>query len=81
MHQRCCGRLFFPDDQKEHRKNSYQNEFPIVFGETNYKVKLIELDFKILNYNGARFAVFNVNNRKLTSQIQPGTINRFINSH
>ena len=36
IHQRCTGKFFIPDDQKEKRKNFLLNEIPTLPIETNY---------------------------------------------
>ncbi len=37
VHQRCCGRFFAPNDQKNERKESYFGECPKVSIKTNYE--------------------------------------------
>lgn len=36
LHQRCTGKFFLPDDQKENRKNFLLNEIPSLPMGTNY---------------------------------------------
>jgi ankyrin repeat protein len=37
IHQRCCGKFFCPDDQKNSRIDSYTQESPLVSVQTNYE--------------------------------------------
>lgn len=37
LHQRCCGRFFIPDDQKENRQDFLVHECPILPVKTNYQ--------------------------------------------
>lgn len=37
VNQRCCGRFFAPNDQKNERKESFTNEHPTVCTKTNYE--------------------------------------------
>ena len=37
MHQRCCGKFFCPDDQKNSRIDSLTQEYPLVSAKTNYE--------------------------------------------
>jgi ankyrin repeat protein len=36
IHQRACGRFFWPDDKKQKRQESLYKEFPLLPLETNY---------------------------------------------
>ena len=36
VHQRCCGRFFVPDDQKQKRKVYISSEFPVLPKHSNY---------------------------------------------
>lgn len=37
MHQRCCGKFFCPDDQKNSRQESFTKEYPKLPVKTNYQ--------------------------------------------
>jgi transient receptor potential cation channel subfamily V protein 5 len=36
VHERCCGRFFCPDDQKNKRQDSFDQEWPILSQNTSY---------------------------------------------